>query len=108
MIRTAAMASAILYTVLLEYKCGTYISQVRSANPFDALKKWATELPDEDLGIWNLKRDELLSVIEADSLVSITNRVNVWCSSGFGADGEQLLLNVVATIDEQIEAILRG
>jgi hypothetical protein len=94
------MTNAILYTVLLEYKGGTYISQVRAESPLDAITKWSTNLLDEDLNAWDLRRDELLSVIESDSLVSVTDCLNVWCDSGIDADGEQILLNIVATIDD--------
>jgi hypothetical protein len=87
------------YTIFLEYRGGTYISQVSSSGPAEALEAWAASLPEEDLQAWNLKRDGLMPVIRDGSLVSITGLVNAWCLSGVDDNDEQLLLNVIATVD---------
>jgi hypothetical protein len=93
------MMDGSLYTIVLEFKGGTYISQVRSASPSDTLREWAASLTEEDLKEWHLRRDELLPIIEEGSLAPLADRVNVWCLSGVGENNEQLLLNVVATVD---------
>ena len=86
-----------LYSIFLEYRGGTYISQISSASPSEALEEWATSVPSEDLEAWNLKRSQLLPIIRDGSLVPLVDRVNMWCLSGIGGDDEQVLLNVVAT-----------
>ena len=91
------MVAMYFYTIFLDYLGGTYISQVTSANPLEAVKGWALTLEDSDLATWRLKRATLLSVIDDGSLGPLEDRVNVWCLSGVDNDEEQLLLNVVST-----------
>jgi hypothetical protein len=86
-----------LYSIFLEYRGGTYISQIESASPFDALQEWATSLPEEELMQWSLKREALLATIRDGSLVPLGQRVNVWCLSGVDDEDQQLLLNVIST-----------
>lgn len=86
-----------LYSIFLEYRGGTYISQTSSASPSEALTEWAASVPSEDLDAWNLKRPELQSVIGDGSLVPLGDRVNIWCLTGVDSEDEQLLVNLVAT-----------
>jgi hypothetical protein len=62
------MTETHLFTIFLDYLGGTYISQVESANPSEALESWARSLPVGDLTEWNLKRDVLLMAIRDQSL----------------------------------------
>ncbi len=91
------MTDSHLYSIFLEYRGGTYISQIESANPFDALQEWATSLPEEELTEWGLRREALLTTIRDGSLVHLGQRVNVWCLSGVDDEDQQLLLNVIFT-----------
>ncbi len=86
-----------LYSIFLEYRGGTYISQINSLTPLEALTEWASSVPSEDLITWNLRRPELLSVIEYGSLVPLADRVNIWCLTGVDGNHEQLLLTLVVT-----------
>ena len=86
-----------LYSIFLEYRGGTYISQIGSTSPSEALTDWAASVPLEDLEAWNLKRTELQSVIGDGSLVPLGDRVNIWCLTGVDSEDEQLLLSLVAT-----------
>lgn len=94
------MTKTTLYSIFLEYRGGTYISQVSSSSPAEALEEWATSLPEEDLQAWNLKRDGLMPIIHDGSLVPLAGLVNAWCLSGVDDDDEQLLLNVLATVGD--------
>lgn len=93
------MTSRSLYTIFLEFRGGTYVSQIRGVSPFEALWEWAKAVPEADLDDWHLRRDELLPIIQQDSLVPLSDRVNVWCLSGVGDDDEQIMMNVVATVE---------
>jgi len=90
-----------LYTVLLEYKGGTYISQVRSSNPLVALSEWTSQLLERDLIEWGLDRDQLARIVAAGDVVPLENRVHVWCLSGVDDHDEQLLVNIIATDEAQ-------
>jgi hypothetical protein len=68
-----------LFTILLEFNGGTYISQVRSASARSAVKKYAAKLTKiEGLGAPSLRR-HLASSISEEVPVSIDDTVNVWC-----------------------------
>ena len=90
-----------LYTVFLEYKGGTYISQVRGSSPSAGLKEWSGQLSDKDLREWTLDRGQLVRIIAEGDLVPLQDVANVWCLSGLDDQDEQVLINVVATDDTQ-------
>lgn len=91
------MTVSYLYSIFLEYRGGTYISQIESSNPFDALQEWAASLSEEELTEWSLKREALLTAIRDGSLVPLGQRVNVWCLSGVDEEDQQMLLNIIST-----------
>jgi hypothetical protein len=86
-----------LYTVVLEYRGGTYISQVLGPSLSAALKQWANALNENDLANWGLSRPELTEVIEDDPAL-LDGCINAWCLTGLSGSEELILLNVVATI----------
>lgn len=89
-----------LYTVFLDYKGGTYISQVRSLNPAAGLGQWCRQLAPEDLTEWSLDRSQLARIVAEDP-VPLQDRIGVWCLSGVDDHNEQVLLNIVATDDAE-------
>ena len=91
------MTEKLLYSIFLEYRGGTYISQIKSTSPPEALKQWAVSVPSEDLDAWNLERRDLQLVIDDGSLVPLGDRVNIWCLTGVDSKDEQLIVNIVAT-----------
>jgi len=90
-----------LYTVFLEYKGGTYISQVRGSSPSAGLSEWSGQLSENDLTEWSLDRSQLARIVAAENLVPLQDRVSVWCLSGVDDHDEQVLINIVATDDAQ-------
>jgi len=46
------MSHLSLYTIILEYKGGTYISQIQSESPTAAVKKWSTTITEHSLAVW--------------------------------------------------------
>jgi hypothetical protein len=87
--------SKILYTMVFDYKGGTYISQVAAESPRAAVIEWATAAKEQDLSTWRLTREELAQLFE-DRPIPMENCLNVWCASGT-TDGGLMLLNLVAT-----------
>jgi|SRR5712672_932541 len=84
-----------LYTVILEYRGGTYISQVRSESPEAAVKKWSTTISDQNLRMWGLDRAELV-LLSNDNPLPLENCLNIWCLTG-SAKNHLMLLNLIAT-----------
>ena len=86
-----------LYTFIMEYAGGTYISQVRSSDLDAALLQWTAKLSSEDLNDWGLSRAVLEDAVREDPPVPLKGLTNIWCI--FASAGKnQLLVNIVATI----------
>jgi hypothetical protein len=91
-----------LFTIIMEYRGGTYIAQVAAANPESALKQWARQITPIDIAYFGeARKAELISSIDewlADSqhAVAITGTRNVWCHSLL-IGGFLLSINIVAT-----------
>lgn len=91
-----------LFTIIMEYRGGTYIAQVAAAHPEFALKQWADQI--EPIGISDFgeaSKAELVDAIDewlADSqrAVAITGARNVWYHSE-SIGGFLMSINVVAT-----------
>jgi len=84
-----------LYTMIVDYRGGTYVSQVRSNSPMTAVKKWAKRVSASDLKIWGLNQSDL-EPLSNDDPVPLKNCQNVWCSSA-SARKKLLLLNIIGT-----------
>jgi hypothetical protein len=84
-----------LYTVVLEYKGGTYIGQASADTPKAVLSDWASKTTNSHLKEWGVTHEEL-SKIASDNLVPIDGCLNVWCASG-STRGGLVLVNVIAT-----------
>jgi hypothetical protein len=88
-----------LFTFIMEYSGGTYVSQVKSATPKSALKRWASELPVEQIeGLGSASKARLIEDVETEEPVRIAGLSNVWCSAAL-VRGKLALINVVRTAD---------
>ena len=85
-----------LYTVILDYKGGTYIAQVSADSPAAALPIWLSQIKNDALAEWEITRKDLISILKSEHVVPIDGCVNVWCTSG-SARGNLALINVIAT-----------
>jgi len=84
-----------LYTLILEYRGGTYISQIHGESPTAAVKKWATTITELSLAEWGLARTDL-ALLSDDNPIPLENCVGIWCLTG-SAKNHLMLLNVIAT-----------
>ena len=90
------MRNHALYTIVLDYKGGTYVGQAEAASVSSALRLWISRIKDGDLRAWKIKRGELIEIAESHKPIPLDERVNVWCVSGV-ADDALVLINVIAT-----------
>jgi hypothetical protein len=91
-----AHSSKSLFTVILEYAGGTYISQVRATNRRAALSAWLRLLPKKKLpGIGKLAIEALRHAL-TENQVAVNGLNNVWCMSCSLRRG-LALINVVQT-----------
>ena len=86
------------YTVVMEFRGGTYISQVKANNLRNCLKKWADSLEFDDIKYFGVKAlAELKREAQIMDLpIKINGVKNVWCccmsiKAGF------ILINIIKT-----------
>jgi len=84
-----------VFTFVLEYKGGTYISQSTGPSLGGAIAKWAKTRADRDLTTWGLVQDDL-NEVAADTPVPLDGCRNVWCMSASRHQG-LILVNIIAT-----------
>jgi hypothetical protein len=89
-----------LYTVILDYRGGTYISQVRADGPREALVTWANELDYSEIKYLGKRgKQRLIDALENDpyginAVTELGGLKNAWCGSVTALDG---LINIVKT-----------
>jgi len=87
-----------LFTVLLEFDGGTYVSQLRSASAENAVRKYAAELLENRSLCTSRLRKRLSSAIAEDEPVALSGIRSVWCCSA--SIGKKLaLMNIIETSD---------
>ncbi len=89
------MISKVLYTLVLDYRGGTYISQKFAESPQEAVAKWAVAITERELSSWGLTKQDVIH-LSKDSPLPLENCSNVWCMSGSTKNG-LMLLNIIAT-----------
>ena len=86
-----------LYTFILDFRGGTYISQFKGINVETAMLNWAYELDTKPIA--HLRKKHMKKIrknLGEDILVEITGTKNVWCHS-FLLGKHLALLNIVGT-----------
>jgi hypothetical protein len=88
-----------LFTALLEFDGGTYISQLRSTSPSRAAKKYAAQLvTNEALGTLTLRK-RLATAVSGEKPVAVNGVRNVWCCA-VSVGNKLALLNIIQTNDD--------
>jgi hypothetical protein len=91
-----------LYTVIMEYRGGTYISQVDGDSVVEALRKCASALDPAGIqGRGQARKKDLIddigsSLSYGDEPVPLQGLSNVWCTSALTSGGI-MQINLVAT-----------
>ena len=84
-----------LFTMLLEFKGGTYISQLRAPSARSAVKKWAAQQIKTGTIYTPAIRKKLAAALAAENLVRIDMIQSVWCATA--SVGSLALINVIQT-----------
>ncbi len=86
-----------LYTFIMEYAGGTYVSQVTAPSPKSACVKWAQGLDVSQVSGVGLKSKEILiEEMRAEAPVALDGLSNSWCATA-RIRGELALINIVQT-----------
>lgn len=71
-----------LYTFFLEYRGGTYVSQVRARSSRLATRVWSGRLIEMKIpGLGASSKKNLVEKILADTPTALDGLKNIWCSS---------------------------
>lgn len=85
-----------LYTFILEFEGGTYVSQLSAASARSAPLAWVeSRVPGEIPGLHAAALRQLQASMDTDP-VPLTGLVQVWCASGL-VNGSLALLHFVET-----------
>ena len=88
-----------LFTFVLEYDGGIYISQYRGRTVREALRRWARSERTALTGQWELAVvEELFTRIVEETPVALQEAVHAWCVSTLAAR-KLVLLNIVRTAE---------
>jgi hypothetical protein len=69
-----------LFTFVLEFYGGTYISQARARTPEEAMRKWGRELVVRDIkGLGDKTKAVLVEELNDEYLSPVKTVENVWC-----------------------------
>jgi len=85
-----------LFTLILEFDGGTYISQLRAASVARAVAQYPSQLLSNKTVSTLAVRKRLAQSFSTENPVVIEGVQNVWCCSG-SAGNKFALLNIVAT-----------
>jgi hypothetical protein len=89
--------SCLTFTILLDFKCGTYISQVIAESPKAALICWCKGLETETIsGFRKKKKRQIIEKAISEDVVSLHDVTNVWCAA-FSLGKDFALVNIVKT-----------
>ena len=85
-----------LYTIVLDFRGGTYIGQATQESPKEAVIAWTAGISQEDANEWRLDKEQLQSISRIDEATAVDGCTGVWCLSGT-IDGHMALIHVVQT-----------
>ena len=87
-----------LYTLVLDFHGGTYITQFEAEAPTDAVAAWCRELEEEQLlgdASFPVAEGIMIDAIE-NHLVDVEGLHGAWCAAA-SVNGNLALLNVIIT-----------
>lgn len=95
--RSISRSNMALYTFILEYKGGTYLSQISSGSPVSAFVKGAKGLQAVEVtGLGNKGKASLIEQMKTNEITPITGLTNVWCKTALIA-GRLAIVNLIQT-----------
>lgn len=98
---------AYLFTIICEYKGGTYTKQLGAESPVQAFERWAAIFQTEDVLTVSEKKKfakEVDYTLSESNMVALEGLQNVWYE-GFSLDDELLEVIVVGMSGEPIPVV---
>ena len=87
----------VLFTIVLDYRVGTYVRQVRARSPVAVCRRRARELKAIDIHkLGESGKEDLITRLKLDTVIGVDGLTNVWCTSAIGR-GQLALIHIVKT-----------
>jgi hypothetical protein len=88
-----------LFTVLMEFKGGTYLSQIRAPSPDAALEEWARALDAKNIeGMTAAIKRQFVEWLPEARPTAVAGLKSTWCS-GFVSQTSSALVHIFRTTD---------
>ena len=86
-----------LFTLLMDFKGGTYIRQVSASTPSSACMEWAKNLDTSEIyGLGVKDKNYLIEKMKNEVPVPINETTNTWCASAL-VWGNLILVTIIQT-----------
>ncbi|MEZ4799621.1 MAG: hypothetical protein R2809_07590 [Flavobacteriales bacterium] len=90
-----------LYTFIMEFKGGTYISQVIADNEEKACNQWAESLNIDEIEGFGIRAKQALFVeLKNEEATPIMNNKNIWMM-GVDLLGHYSVIHIIKTVEEK-------
>jgi hypothetical protein len=86
-----------LFTFIMDFQGGTYISQVNATSPESACIKWAENLETSEIpGLGSKGKNFIIEEVKKEPPVTLKGVSNSWCTI-LDVYGKRALINLVQT-----------
>ncbi len=88
-----------LYTFFLDYRGGTYLSQIRASSPSKATKVWTKKLDHAAIqGMGDKSKERLIQELHDEVPIAIDGLEKTWCCTAL-VQGHLVLIHLVETAE---------
>jgi hypothetical protein len=88
-----------LYTFIMEYVGGSYVSQIKASSPKSACVKWAQKLNVSAIeGLGHRSKSALVKEMQEGKPTPIKTTLNVWCPTAL-IRGKVAIITLIRTED---------
>ena len=86
-----------LYTLILDFRGGTYVKQVEGCSPGSAIVEFAEQINISEIpGIGTPEKQSLIEQLKDEIPTPLDGRINAWCVTAL-LDDSLVLINIVQT-----------
>lgn len=87
-----------LYTIILDYNGGTYISQIEENSPYKSLISWIKEIDLKNLNVGHVRKSSIVKKIREfeEEPLPLSGIKNVWCVT-FILNKKLALVHIIKT-----------
>ena len=92
-----------LFTVILDFRGGTYIGQAEADCAQSEAVQWLANQRNTDLRSWQVDRAAAERLIQTENPIPLDGLTNAWCITGSISD-RLFLVNVVQTVRRDVNS----